>query len=50
MFHGAKMTFYAKICDKCQNMQQYAEKPKNAKYAGNWKKLDFLHNNAIAFF
>ncbi len=37
-----KMTFYAEICDKWQNMQKYAGNLKNAKYAGNVKKRDFL--------
>ena len=31
----------------CKNMR---ENGKNAKYAGNCKKRDFLHKNAIGFF
>ncbi len=45
-----KMTFYAKRCDKWQNMQKFAGNQKNAKYAGNVKKRDFLYKKAIAYF
>jgi len=44
------MTFYGQICGELNHMQKMRENEKNAKYAENRKKLDFLHKNAIAFF
>ena len=48
----------AKRGQKCDFMQKYAlnnkicanmrKTEKNAKYAGNWQKCDFLHKNAFA--
>lgn len=38
----AKMAFYAQICDKRQNMQQYAGKQKKCKICGKSIKTRFF--------